>query len=522
MNVGWRIALWSAGVVVAAGIVVIAAALVYTALERTTYPNAGIAFDQPLRIPPLLEPMIAGGENVFGLTVQAGTTAFRPDIETATLGFNGAFLGPTIRASVGDAVRFHIENTLVEPTTVHWHGMDLPAAMDGGPHQQIEAGATWAPNWTIINPASTLWYHSHMAGKTGEQVYRGLAGLFLIDDPATAALGLPQTYGVDDIPLVVQDRLFDADGQLVYNPAHTSFLSPGVLGDTILVNGTLAPYLEVPATLVRLRLLNGSNARRYLFAFDDGGSFRQMASDGGLLAAPVEMTQLLLAPAERAEILVDLSGATGPLKLVSLPISDPIDPVSNLVQAILVPGNDENQQFDILELRPVAGDYPAAPIPATLRSIERMPETAATVTREFVLEQDGRAINGKSMDHSRVDQVVRRGDTEVWVVRNFSSSYHPFHVHGVQFQILDRNGRPPGANELGWKDTVNVPTTETVRLIMRFASYADPQHPYMFHCHILEHEDMGMMGQFVVVDSLDDKVELAGPLAQSAGPHADH
>lgn len=522
LNLWWRIALIALGAVVVVVTLVAIVAVVYTALERTTYPNAGLAFDQPLAIPPLLEPTIADGVKTFELTVQSGTRQFRPGTDTATLGFNGAYLGPTIRAAKGETVRFHIANTLAEPTTVHWHGMDLPPIMDGGPHQMIDAGGTWEPTWPVINAASTLWYHSHMMGKTGEQVYRGLAGFFLIDDPADAALGLPSTYGMDDIPLVVQDRLFDASGQFIYRADHSSFLSPGMLGDTILVNGTVGPYLDVPATLVRLRILNGSNARRYDFAFADGRTFQQVASDGGLLEAPVTLDHLLLAPAERAEIIVDMAAIAGPARLISRPITDPMDPISNLVQAILVPGNDEHQGFEILELRPTAGTHPSASVPERFSPITRMAEADATVTREFILDQDGRTINGKAVDHARVDQVVRRGDTEIWVVRNFTSSYHPFHVHGVQFQILDRNGNPPAVNELGWKDTVNVPTTESVRLIVRFASYADPTRPYMFHCHILEHEDMGMMGQFVVVESLDEEVKLTGPVAEMPTVHSGH
>jgi FtsP/CotA-like multicopper oxidase with cupredoxin domain len=517
-----RIVLISIGVALALATTVIVVAVVYTATEATTYPNSSVAFERPLRIPELLKPTRTGSSKQFDLTVQSGRVEFTPGKSAATLGFNGAFLGPTIRASVGDNVRFRIRNTLDEAITVHWHGMDLPAAMDGGPHQQVQGGDSWEPSWTILNPASTLWYHSHQAAMTGEQVYRGLAGLFLIED-AAATVNLPHDYGVDDVPLIVQDRRFDADGQFVYDPAHQSFLSPGVLGETILVNGTIGPYLEVPAKLIRLRLLNGSNARRYRFAFADRRKFLQIASDGGLLGAPVEMTSLLLAPAERAEVLVDLRGDTAPLRLISLAITDPMDPVSNLMQAILVPGNDENQQFEILELRPVAGDYEGAEVPLLLEAVERLRESDVTVTREFVLEQDGRAINGRPVDHARVDQVVRRGDTEIWVVRNFSSSYHPFHVHGVQFQLLDRNGLTPAANELGWKDTVNVPTTQTVRLIMRFSTHADPRHPYMFHCHILEHEDMGMMGQFVVVENLGDEVSLAGPPADGLSTvHSGH
>jgi bilirubin oxidase len=509
-----RIALWTGGTIGALALIVVAATILNLMRETTTYPNANIAFASPLAIPPLLAPRIEAGVKIFDLEVEAGGTSFLPGRETATLGFNGAYLGPTLRATRGDNLRVLVANTLPEPVTVHWHGMDLPAKMDGGPHQMIAPGADWQPEWEVRNAASTLWYHSHMAGKTGEQVYRGLAGLFLIDDEEEAALALPRAYGVDDIPLVVQDRLFDANGQFIYRHDNGVYLSPGMLGDTILVNGTLGPYLQVAPGPVRLRLLNGSNARRYDFAFEDGRAFYQIASDGGLLAAPVERTSLLLAPAERAEILVDLSDAPKRLKLLSLPIVDAIDPFSNLFQSIVMGSNDEHQQFDILELRTTGAAVAPMTVPATLHPLARMDAGAAVKEREFILDQDGRTISGKAMDHSRIDHVVKRGDVEIWTVRNFSSAYHPFHVHGVQFQILDRNGKPPPDYELGWKDTVMVPTTEMVRLIMRFDAFADPNWPYMFHCHILEHEDMGMMGQFVVVDDPDAPVGIVSAATQ--------
>lgn len=501
-------------------LLVMTTALIYAQFETTTYPNATLALDQPLHVPPLLQPRIEGGAKVFTLRVQSGVAALSPGRETATIGFNGAYLGPTLRASQADEVRFEIINTLAEPTTIHWHGMELPAVMDGGPHQVIEPGGAWRPHWTIRNEAATLWYHPHLMGKTGEQVYRGLAGVFLIDDANSASLNLPSEYGVDDIPLVVQDRLFDADGQLVYHHNEDAFISPGMLGDTILVNGTRAPYVELPAKLVRLRIVNGSNARRYNFGFSDDRTFQQIASDGGLLTAPVERSRMILAPGERAEILVNLSDAAPSLTLLSYPIVDPVNPIINLVQGIFLSDNDENQQFKILELRARPGNLPATIVPRVLNAIPRAAEADAVRTRVFTLDPAARTINNLAMDHTRIDQVVRRGDWEIWTIRNFSVSYHPFHVHGVQFQVLDRDGKPPPPHEQGWKDTVVLLPAETVRIMLRFVDYADPRAPYMFHCHILEHEDMGMMGQFVVVDDVNAPVGVDSPLTRGPVNHA--
>ncbi len=298
-------------------------AIILVTFAPTDFVNAQLPLDNRLIIPPLLTPRLENGEKVFNLTVQQGTTEFVAGQRTTTLGFKGAYLGPTLRAHTGDKVRINVTNSLNDTTTVHWHGMHLPAAMDGGPYQLIAPGAMWQPNWTVTNQAATLWYHPHELGKTAEQVYRGLAGLFIIDDANSDGLNLPDQYGVDDIPLVVQDRKFDSAGQFVYQKSGSNANLPapaGMLGDTILVNGTRAPYVEVPQKLIRLRLVNGSDGRRYDFGFADHHAFDQIATDGGLLDAPVERTDLVLAPGERAEILVDLTGATGPLTLLSIMI----------------------------------------------------------------------------------------------------------------------------------------------------------------------------------------------------------
>lgn len=478
---------------------------------QPTFVNAQVVAENRLAIPPLLEPHMENGEKVFDLTLQKGETEFFPGKQTQTAGFNGSYLGPTLRAHTGDKVRINVTNSLGEATTVHWHGMHLPAVMDGGPHQVIQPGETWHPYWTVTNQASTLWYHPHPMGKTGEQVYSGLAGLFLIDDANSDSLAIPNEYGVDDIPLIVQDRKFDASGQLIYQMHGSNENLPpaaGMLGDTILVNGTRAPYVEVPQKLIRLRVLNASNGRRYNFGFSDNRPFYQIATDGGMLDSPVERTRMLLAPAERAEILVDLSNTKSPVTLMSYEVVDNSIIFIELAKQTFG-GVDEHQQFKILELRPKAGKYPVQEIPQKLNTIKRLNEASAVKTRLFTLGAD--TINDKLMDETRIDEVVKKGDIEIWEIHNQSPLYHPFHIHGVQFLILDRNGQPPPPYERGWKDTVSIEPAETVRVILQFTEYSDPHMPYMFHCHILEHEDMGMMGQFVVVDSLSDKTGIDSP-----------
>jgi FtsP/CotA-like multicopper oxidase with cupredoxin domain len=487
--------------------------------EGTAFVNNGLELRNRLSIPPQLEPRMENGEKVFDLTAQEGEVEFFDGKQSKTLGFNGDYLGPTIRARAADKVRLNVTNNLDEITTVHWHGMHLPPAMDGGPHQTIEPGESWQPNWTITNEAATLWYHPHQMEVTGEQVYRGLAGLFIIDDDNADSLAIPREYGVDDIPLIVQDRKFDDSGQFVYQRQGRFGALPGpagMLGDTILVNGTLAPYVEVPQKLVRLRVLNASSGRRYNFGFSDNRAFHQIATDGGLLEAPVERTRMLLAPAERAEIVVDLSDAQGPLTLMSYAFEDEGSAFLNLVEGAFG-DDDEHQEFQILELRPQAGEFATQELPRTLNTIERLDEAGAATTRRFIL--DSTTINNQTMDHTRIDETVKKGDVEVWELQNQSPFYHPFHIHGAQFLVLDRDGAEPPEHEQGWKDTVIVKRAETVRVIMQFKDYSDPSMPYMFHCHILEHEDAGMMGQFAVVDSLSDDVGVQSPLVEEAEEH---
>ena len=481
-------------------IIVVIAAFIYIPFQKPVYVNKDLDLHHKLHIPELLQPRLENGEKVFDLTVQQGETEFLDGKRTKTLGFNGSYLGPTIRVYTGDKIRVSVTNKLSESTTTHWHGMHLPAAMDGAVHQVIKPGENWQPYWTITNEAAPLWYHPHIMDKTGEQVYRGLGGMFLIDDNNSASLPIPKDYGVDDIPLIVQDREFNENGQFVFDGERTDVLGPtGMLGDKILVNGTYAPYVDVPAKQIRLRVLNASNARRYNFGLADNRTFYQIATDGGFLESPVARTHMTLAPAERAEIVIDLTHETKPLTLISDAVHEE-NTVLRFVRQMLRANRDENQVFKIIELRPQPTAATFTPLPQNLNTIPDLKPDSAVTTRQFNLDPGSQTINGQEMDHKRIDQVVHAGDTEIWEISNRSGVFHPIHIHGVQFLILDRGGNSPADYEHGWKDTVFVRNAETVRVIMRFPDYGDPHLPYMFHCHILEHEDMGMMGQFVVVD----------------------
>jgi FtsP/CotA-like multicopper oxidase with cupredoxin domain len=446
-----------------------------------------VEFTQRLAIPPLADSTVdAKGRRVFDLTAQAGQREFLPGQTTSTWGINGDYLGPTLRAHRGEQILINVHNALDETTTMHWHGMHLPAEADGGPHQMVDPGETWSPSWQIDQPAATLWYHPHPHGETEAHIYRGLAGMFILDDDLEADLDLPRDYGVDDIPVIVQDKTFDDDGQLI--DGHRQ--NPGMFGDTLLVNGTLGPYQEVRHERVRLRLLNGSTARTYSFGFSDDRAFALIGTDGGLLAAPHETDRIRLSPGERAEIVVTMQPGEN-VVLRSYPPALGVDGTTNRKAG----GEDS---FDVLELRARATLESSPPVPDRLVEVPRLDPAEAAETRHFELRS--RRINGQKMDINRIDEVVTVDTTEIWQVENGHGQIHNFHVHDVQFQVLDIDGTPPPPELSGWKDTIFLPPRTPIRLIMRFTDYADPSAPYMFHCHLLRHEDEGMMGQFVVVE----------------------
>lgn len=458
--------------------------------------------------PLVIPPTISG--NVIDLNLQNGTTQFLPGQITNTMGANGNLLGPTILLDRFQDVTMNVTNNLGTPTTIHWHGMHVAPENDGGPHTVIESGATWSPSWQVLDWASTHWYHPHLHMHTNEHVQKGVAGLIIVRDAEEQALNLPDTYGVDDFPIVVQTKAFDANNQIIIESA---------LDVNLMVNGTLDPFLDAPAQMVRMRLLNGSSERYYNFGFTNNLPFQMIGSDGGLLAAPLTMTRLQIAPGERAEIIIDLSALQGQtIHLKSFGSELP-----SAIYGALQPGMGGGQtipeytsnplngsDFNILQINvgaPTAN--PVTSIPTTLVSHNPWTEAEANTTRTLLFQpvnmgptaiQGPFTINGAAFDMDIINYQVPFENIEIWTLTNQSPIGHPFHIHDVSFYILDINGTPPPAHLQGRKDVVHVPAGNgTVRFIAKFDDFYSDEHPYMYHCHILTHEDEGMMGQFLVM-----------------------
>lgn len=457
-----------------------------------------LAQTQPRRLesPPLLTPGAAGR---FRLEAQKGQSSFGNPLHAArpatTWGFNQSFLGPTVRLPTGQSTGAEVANALQEPISVHWHGLLVPGEADGGPHQPIAPGETWRPELDLSQPAATAWYHSHAHGATARQVMMGLAGVLQVSDGRDAERGLPSTYGVDDLTLVIQDRRFNRDGEFDLSRSMPDRMM-GFLGDTILVNGQIGATAVVPRGMVRLRLLNGSNARIYPLRFADRRPMHLIATDSGYLDTPETLTTLVLSPGERAEVLVDFTSAM-PGTLVS---------AQNPNRGMM--GGGGQGSFDVLAF--AVDDQLAAPITTLPDDLggSRPQDAAISAPRRrisldmpmgmgMMFSRRDRlfAINGEYFDMSRIDFALKRGAVERWTV-SASMMMHPFHIHGVRFQVLAENGRAPSPQNLGWKDTVLV--DGAVDLLVRFDKSADREAPFMYHCHLLGHEDGGMMGQFTV------------------------
>ncbi|WP_300517687.1 multicopper oxidase domain-containing protein [Aliiroseovarius sp.] len=448
---------------------------------------------------PLLVDAVETGR--FAMTAQAGITNFLGRAESRTWGFEQPFLGPTLRLHHRSETAAEVRNGLDEAVSVHWHGLVVPGDVDGGPHQLVQPGQTWSPVLPIDQPPATVWYHSHTHARTAEQVQMGLAGVLHLTDGQDDARGLPTAYGVDDLTLVLQDRRFDRDGRMAYRVSMPDQMM-GFLGDTMLVNGQVGATAVVPKGLVRLRLLNGSNARIYTLALSDGRPMHLIGTDTGLLDRPIALETLTLAPGERYEVLVDFGDGMEVSLLSGQNINE------GMMGGMMGGRRASGPPFEVL---PFVVD-PQVPV-----RVSRLPEalggsrpnmsSSDAVERRITLDmamgpgmmmrraENRFSINGQPFDMSTLNFTTRVGQLEKWTV-SANMMMHPFHVHGVTFQVLSENGQAPRPQNTGWKDTLLV--DGAAEILMRFDRPAAEARPYMFHCHILEHEDGGMMGQFAV------------------------
>jgi FtsP/CotA-like multicopper oxidase with cupredoxin domain len=449
----------------------------------------------------------------YELEARESTAAILPRKQTKIHSYNGIFPGPTIKATRGRATHVRFTNKLQIPVVTHLHGGHTPSDSDGWPtdvilpagHQvpatamqmneardralMIQASASkYEHNYTYPNDtrACTLWYHDHAMGASGQNVYMGLAGFYIVEDEEERSLPLPR--GRYDIPLMLCGRQFNEDGSFRYNPHGHA----GADGDVILVNGAAWPTLQVERRRYRFRLLNASNATTFTLALSSAGPFVQIATDGGLRARPAEVARISMAMAERVEVVIDFSAYAAGDSVV-LRNTEKEGPLGEIMR------------FDIIG--PAVLDNSL--IPDQLSVIENLSPAAAVRTRTFTLGPRAElkdhfpplywAINGNRFDPEHAQATPRLGDVEIWRFVYEKSPWkqpHPPHVHLVNFQILDRNGHPPHEYERGWKDTLRLDSGDDVNVIMRFDGYRGR---YLMHCHNLEHEDYDMMMRFDVV-----------------------
>ncbi|AVE40677.1 multicopper oxidase CueO [Providencia stuartii] len=530
-------------------------AITYAASALPIWSRIAVAAENypTLAIPPLLEPDAQGN---IQLAIKQGASQFVPGKKTTTWGYNGDLLGPALSLKKGQSVNIHIANQLPEETTVHWHGLEISGEQDGGPQAIIKPGASRQVNFTIDQPEATCWFHPHTHGKTGYQVAMGLAGLVIIKDEQSGKHGLPSQWGVDDIPVILQDKRLKDDGQIDYQLDVMS-AAVGWFGDLMLTNGAVFPKHVAPKGWLRLRLLNGCNARSLNISTSDGRKMYVVASDGGLLAEPIAVTELPILMGERFEVLIDARDGRS-FDLLTLPV--------NQMGMTIAPFN---QPLPVLHIETTMGTG-AGKLSEQLATLPALPSLAGLTRRRFHLMMDMRldmqgmmmlrerygeqamghmgghggmmqghmmsngenggmgmmghgnmggmrnggghcgtgsgeldihnanTINGRafSMTEAAFDAPMNR--QEIWVISGRGDMMlHPFHVHGTRFRILKENGKVVEPHRQGWKDIVKV-EGQVSEVLVEFKHPATKAHPYMAHCHLLEHEDTGMMMGFTV------------------------
>lgn len=465
--------------------------------------NVTLAIEGDFAIP-LPVPPTTNGQGT--LTAQQTTSTIFNGQKSKVLGYqSGSILGPSIVVNKGDNININFQNNLSENSNIHWHGLVIPANMDGHPEDVAKPGSSRNYNFTVSQRSGMYWYHPHPDGYTAEQAYLGLAGVFIVRDAEEQKLNLPS--GEMEIPLVIQDKRVTADFSLDYSPNMMDVMT-GYMGSNILVNGVNSPYKDVSTRNYRLRVLNGSNGRIYNLALSNGASFAVIGADGGLLSSPQTVSSLLLGPGERADLIVNFS-------------TYPIGTELFLESKTFFAGSSQGtQSFKIMKFKVTQNEKDSYTLPVSLSVIKQIDKSTAIKTRIFEISNGGMGgmgsmmggmgnsgmtmkgmhrINNKIYDKSRIDETVQSGTTEIWEFDNSKGDEpHPMHIHALQFQVLDRTGGRNSliATEKGWKDTVMLLPGEKVRVVITFGQNKGK---YVLHCHNLEHEDDGMMLQFEII-----------------------
>ncbi|MEV1063774.1 multicopper oxidase domain-containing protein [Streptomyces sp. NPDC050263] len=439
-----------------------------------------------LDIPELLEGTTSDGTTTYTLTAKTGTSEVISGVTSTTAGYNGSYLGPTMKWTTGTAALLNITNTLGADTSVHFHGAHIPPEMDGGPQNAFADGETWSPTFEVKDEAKTLWYHPHALGTTAEQVVHGLAGMIIVEDDSEVSAALPSEYGVDDIPIILQCLAVDTSGDVKYDIA--GYLTSG-LSYPVLCNGTNVDTTTLgftaTKTRTRFRVLNASPADIMTIQRGDGGTLTQIATDQGYLAEPTEVTTIRLVAGARAEFVLDLADAV-------------------TLQAVVTTGwiRGGSGTYDFLTVTPEATDTPAD-LPSALNTITRY-DTSDFTARTITLGQSGQnmTINGSvGTTMAGMAMISTTLDAEeVWTIKNGTQLEHSFHLHDVPFQLIEINGAEPTGVDLGWFDTFEVVGGGSIKIAMKFTDFTDDTYMYMLHCHLLQHEDEGMMAALMVTD----------------------
>ncbi|WHI52022.1 multicopper oxidase CueO [Microbulbifer sp. MLAF003] len=496
--------------------------------QESSLPNGGKRLALP--IPKELRADSAGN---IHLVVKPDQQSFIQGLTTPTYGFNGPFLGPAIRLRKGQTVTVSVNNQLTQNVTAHWHGLIVPGYEDGGPYMPIVPGQTWHARLPIIQPAATLWFHPHLYPTTAELVLKGLAGLIIIDDENSDTLPLPKEWGVDDIPVIIQDRRFNKDGSF-FHRFNEITVAAGYCGDCLLTNGAVNPEVKTPRGWLRFRILDGSNGRNYRLSTSDKRPMYVIASDGGFLHEPVQVDILPIAAGERYELMIDARDGK-PFDLITLPVPQPV---------MRLPPFDGPVAF--LRVIPTGAEGRGT-LPEQLVPLPQIPQTLPPISQRLVMQMNRQAQANKLINATGLPQMIATGRTDPAVVdkvlqlvtqapamplkaqltanavNGVSFAFtepgfkvpinrdlhwrisegsdlmlHPVHIHGCQFRVVKFNGTLPPAYMCGWKDTVPISGGGSAEIYVRFPREAMPDMPYMVHCHVLEHEDSGMMTEFSV------------------------